>query len=198
MSIVPIFGLELLSDAAYWTDEPTMQEIAARSVEVLLRHLSSRRFHLIGHSFGGRLAYELGQQLDAAGRAPSSIVIVDTPTTGARRSIRWRDLRSMVANAPGWMKNELEIYGAAALTDRIRNRWRFRVRATNAVSTGSSTSRGLRKDGDVGCPIATAPLPRTERGRPAIAWCTCAAASDRSSTFIGRMAAGANLCRRRA
>jgi thioesterase domain-containing protein len=66
---------------------------------VLLRDLSSRRFHLIGYSFGGRLAYELGQQLDAAGREPSSIVIVDTPTTGAPRSIagamsaRWWRMR---------------------------------------------------------------------------------------------------------
>ena len=60
----PIFGLELLSDASYWTDEPTMQEIAAHCVEVLLRDLSSRRFHLIGYSFGGRLAYEVGQQLE--------------------------------------------------------------------------------------------------------------------------------------
>jgi len=125
----PIFGLELLSPASYWTDEPSMQEIAARCVEVLLRDLSSRRFHLIGHSFGGRLAYELGQQLDAAGRPPSSIVIVDTPTTGAPRRVRWRDLRSMAANAPGWMKNELQIYGAADLAHRIRNRWRFRVQA---------------------------------------------------------------------
>ena len=35
----------------------------------------------------------------------------------------------MVTNAPGWMKNELQIYGAAALAQRIRNRWRFRVQA---------------------------------------------------------------------
>ena len=125
----PIFGLELVSDASYWTNEPTMQEIAARCAEVLLRDLSSQRFHLIGYSFGGRLAYELGQQLAAAGRKPSSIVILDTPTPVAPRSIRWRDLRSMVANAPGWVSNELQVYGAAAVAQRIRNRWRFRVRA---------------------------------------------------------------------
>ena len=132
----PIFGLELLSDASYWIDEPTIEEIAARCVEVLLRDLSSRRFHLIGYSFGGRLAYELGQQLDAAGREPSSIVIVDTPTTGAPRSIRWRDVRSMVANAPGWVKNELQMYGAAALAQRIRNRWRFRIQARDRSLDG--------------------------------------------------------------
>ncbi|HEY7474009.1 MAG TPA: amino acid adenylation domain-containing protein [Vicinamibacterales bacterium] len=125
----PIFGLELLSGASYWTDEPSMQEIAARCVEVLQRDLSSRRFHLIGHSFGGRLAYELGQQLDAAGQAPSSIVIADTATTGAPRRTRWRDLRSMAANAPGWLNNELRTYRAAALAHRIRNRWRFRMQA---------------------------------------------------------------------
>ena len=145
----PIFGLELLSDASYWTEEPTMEEIAARCVEVLLRDFSSRRFHLIGHSFGGRLAYELGQQLAAAGRAPSSIVIVDTPTTGPARRIRWRDLRSMVVNAPAWMKNELQIYGAAALARRIRNRWRFRVQAhkggLDAIFDVSRFSEGYRR-----------------------------------------------------
>ena len=35
----------------------------------------------------------------------------------------------MVANAPGWVKNELQSYGAAAVAQRIRNRWRFRLRA---------------------------------------------------------------------
>jgi hypothetical protein len=35
----------------------------------------------------------------------------------------------MASNAPAWLKNELEIYGAAALAQRIRNRWQFRVQA---------------------------------------------------------------------
>lgn len=125
----PIFGLELLSSGSYWTEEPTMQEIAARCREVLQRDLSSRRFHLIGHSFGGRLAYELGQQLEAAGHPPNAVMILDTPTTRPPRNIRWQDLRSMAMNAPRWLRNELQIYGAAALGQRIRNRWRFRVQA---------------------------------------------------------------------
>jgi amino acid adenylation domain-containing protein len=125
----PVFGIELLGAASYWTDGPTMEDIAARCVEVLQRDFSSRRLHLIGHSFGGRLAYELGRQLDAAGRPPNSIVIADTPTTGAPGRVRWRDLYSMAANAPGWLKNELRIYGAGTLAHRIRNRWRFRVQA---------------------------------------------------------------------
>lgn len=125
----PIYGLELLSGGSYWTEEPTMQEIAARCREVLQRDLSSRRFHLIGHSFGGRLAYELGQQLETAGHPPNAVVILDTPTTRAPQNMRWRDLRSMAVNAPGWLRNELLIYGAAALAHRIRNRWRFRLRA---------------------------------------------------------------------
>ena len=124
-----IYGLELLSGASYWTDDPTMQEIAARCAEVLQRDLAGQRFHLIGHSFGGRLAYELGQQLDAAGRPPASIVVADTSATGLKRSLRWRDVRSMAANAPRWLKNELQVYGPGALPRRIRIRWRFRVQA---------------------------------------------------------------------
>jgi amino acid adenylation domain-containing protein len=145
----PIFGLELLSAASYWIDEPTLPEIAARCVEVIERDLGSRRFHLIGHSFGGRLAYELGQQLAAAGRPPNSIVIADTPTTDLKRRLRWRDVRSMAANAPGWMKNELQIYGAAALARRIRSRWRFRVQADQRDLDGifdlSRFSEGYRR-----------------------------------------------------
>jgi hypothetical protein len=63
----------------------------------------------------------------------------------------------------------------------------------NVISTGFSTSRSLRKDCGGACSIATAPLPGTERARATIAWSTCAAASDRSSTIIGRMAAGGEL-----
>jgi thioesterase domain-containing protein len=125
----PIFGLDLLSDASYWTDEPTMEEIAARCVEVLQRDFPGQRCHLIGHSFGGRLAYELGQQLEAAGQPPASIVIADTPTSSPPRRLRARDLYSMVTNGPRWLKNELRVYGAAALAQRIRSRWQFRVRA---------------------------------------------------------------------
>jgi amino acid adenylation domain-containing protein len=125
----PIYGLELLSGGAYWTREPTMHEIAARCHEVLQRDLSSRRFHLIGHSFGGRLAYELGQQLEAAGRPPKAIVILDTTSTTAPRKMRWRDLRSMAVNAPRWLRNELLVNGAAELARRIRNRWPFRLQA---------------------------------------------------------------------
>jgi amino acid adenylation domain-containing protein len=125
----PIYGLELLTGGAYWTEEPTMQEIAARCREVLQRDLSSRHFHLIGHSFGGRLAYELGQQLEASGRPPNAVVILDTTTAAAPRNMRWRDLRSMAVNAPRWLRNELLVYGAAALAHRIRNRWPFRLKA---------------------------------------------------------------------
>ena len=54
---------------------------------------------------------------------------MDTPATGSPRRKGWADLRSMVSNAPRWMMNELQVYGAAALAGRIRNRWRFRLQA---------------------------------------------------------------------
>jgi amino acid adenylation domain-containing protein len=145
----PIFGLDLLSDASYWTDEPTMEEIAARCVEVLQRDFPGQRFHLIGHSFGGRLAYELGQQLDAAGQPPASIVIADTPTFSPPRRLRARDVYSMVTNGPRWLKNELQVYGAAALAQRIRSRWQFRVRARERDLDGifdlSPFSEGMQR-----------------------------------------------------
>jgi acyl-CoA synthetase (AMP-forming)/AMP-acid ligase II/thioesterase domain-containing protein/acyl carrier protein len=124
----PVYGLELLGDAAYWKPAPTMEEIAAACLDVLQRDLPDRALHLVGYSFSGRLAYEVGQQLSALGRPPVSVVIVDTSgRNSVRRRVRWRDLRSMVTNAPAWLRNELSVYGPRALRQRVAVRLPFRV-----------------------------------------------------------------------
>lgn len=124
----PVYGLEVLGDGGYWKPEPTLEEIAAVCLDVLHRELPDRPVHLIGHSFGGRLAYELGQQLAAGGRPPVSIVLVDTAAkSGVRARLGWRALRSILANAPGWLGNELAVYGPGALRQRAALRLRFRV-----------------------------------------------------------------------
>ena len=126
-----IYGLELLGPQPYWTQNPTIREIAARSVEVLLRDLSDRRVHLIGHSFGGVLGYEIGQQLRAAGQPPASVIIVDTGTRRLSRRITWRDLRSIAANVPRWITNELSLYGAPAIARGVLRRLPSRKRAAD-------------------------------------------------------------------
>src|SRR4030095_10468636 len=82
------------------------------------------------------LAYEIGQQLAAAGQPPGSIVILDTPSAPSGQSLRLRDVRSIAANAPRWLRNELQIYGAKDLARRLRNRLKFRVQAHGAGLEG--------------------------------------------------------------
>jgi thioesterase domain-containing protein len=88
--------------------------------------------HLVGYSFGGRLAYEVGRQLGAAGRPPRSIVVIDTTPADTARAWSARDAASIVANLPRWLTNELRVYGPAVLWRRAMARWRFRRPSTDA------------------------------------------------------------------
>jgi amino acid adenylation domain-containing protein len=111
---------------------PSLETIAAAAVAEIRRQVPATNVHLAGYSFGGRLAYEVGRQLGAAGQPPRSIVVIDAtpgPMTG-----EWsvRDAASIIGNVPRWLMNELRVYGPAVLWRRARARWRFRRPATDA------------------------------------------------------------------
>jgi amino acid adenylation domain-containing protein len=111
---------------------PSLETIAAAAVAEIRRLVPEGNVHLVGYSFGGRLAYEVGRQLGVAGQPPRSIVIIDTTPGATSRAWSARDAASIVANLPRWVMNELRVYGAAALWRRARARWRFRRPTTNA------------------------------------------------------------------
>jgi thioesterase domain-containing protein len=56
----------------------TVEAAASCYVQELLQEPPSKPYHLVGHSFGGWIIFEMAAQLRAAGRAPLSITMIDT------------------------------------------------------------------------------------------------------------------------
>jgi thioesterase domain-containing protein len=121
-----VYGIEIEGSQPYWKDEPTLEEIAAEAAALIGIELAGQRVHLAGYSFGGRLAFEVGQQMAAANAPPWSIVIIDTSATSRRRARGWRDVGSIASNLFPWIVNELSYYGPRHLGRRAWDRWRFR------------------------------------------------------------------------
>ena len=121
-----VYGVEIDGSQPYRTDEPTLEEIAAETAALLSIELPGQRVHLAGYSFGGRLAFELGQQMAAAKVPPWSVVLIDTSASSRRRGRSWRDLGSIASNVFPWIVNELSYYGPRDLGRRAWHRWRFR------------------------------------------------------------------------
>lgn len=62
----------------------SVQAAAACYTKALLKQCPDGQCHLLGHSFGGWVAFEMAAQLRRAGRSPLSVTLVDTqaPTRG--------------------------------------------------------------------------------------------------------------------
>ncbi|MGW7454690.1 non-ribosomal peptide synthetase [Streptomyces sp. NPDC054787] len=79
----PFFGLEsqgLLADSA---NERSVEEIAASYASAVLDHIGDGPFSIGGWSMGGVIAFEMARQLEAAGRPPAAVVLIDSPYPSA-------------------------------------------------------------------------------------------------------------------
>jgi amino acid adenylation domain-containing protein len=114
-----IYGLEVTGSRPYWTDRPSLIEIAQGFFELLKERFPDGEFHLIGHSFGGALAYEVGRQFEACGRPPLSVLLVDTAARATSDAWRVRDVSSILLNFPRWLSNELATYSLRELAGRV-------------------------------------------------------------------------------
>jgi amino acid adenylation domain-containing protein len=104
-----VYGLEVDGDEPYWSDAPSLDEIAERFCDAVSLSLPDGPFHLIGFSFGAWLAYAMACRFAELGRAPLSVILVDSQFRREPRSWRDRvvhDLPSIVRNAPGWLVNQ--------------------------------------------------------------------------------------------
>lgn len=136
----PVFGLELTGNTPYWKDNPSIKDIAEKLGEVVLQNAGEKPLHVIGHSFGGYLAYELGQHLRQQGHPPLSVTLVDITISPAQREFQLRDYLSMARNVGPWFLNELAIYGFRDLLDRAQRRWSSRQKSQRRADTAQSTS----------------------------------------------------------
>ncbi len=73
-----VYGLEVDGDEAYWSDAPSLDEIAERFCDAVSLSLPDGPFHLSGFSFGAWLAYAMACRFAELGRAPLSVILLDS------------------------------------------------------------------------------------------------------------------------
>jgi thioesterase domain-containing protein len=98
-----VFAVGLAGDVAPWGDQATLSEIARYFAAALLDAQVAGPFHIMGHSFGGMLAYEVACQLREAGVDVGLVLVADTGPEQLRASTPWtvlRNLRRLLAGAP--------------------------------------------------------------------------------------------------
>jgi thioesterase domain-containing protein len=88
----PVHALFTPLEASYWsasrdTELPSVRDLAADYVQVMRAHQTAGPYLLAGFSFGGVIAYEMAQQLLAAGEDVPLLVILDSdPPRSAEKS----------------------------------------------------------------------------------------------------------------
>lgn len=119
-----VYGIRIVGDEPYWKPYPTVEEIASEFVR-LFQNFDRRPFHMLGHSFGGCLAYELSRQLHGTPAEATSTVLVDSRGPGHPKGPILHDVSSMVRNFPLWIRNEVQVYGPLDLIHRARRKTKF-------------------------------------------------------------------------
>jgi acetoacetyl-CoA synthetase len=109
----PVYGLEARGFRAHEAAYERIEEIAQAYVSELRERYPHGPYRILGYSFGGLVAYEMGQLLAAAGQPPTLLALLDTTsherfwTADARREYLlrrgWRALRRLRRTpASGW------------------------------------------------------------------------------------------------
>jgi long-chain acyl-CoA synthetase len=111
----PVYAVSLDLFAEPGLGSPSAETLARLNAAALARqHVAALRglqpsgpYQLLGYSFGGRVAFEMAQQLYAAGEQIALLVVLDTFMLGAFRwrPSRWlaRHLRAVLQRGPGYL-----------------------------------------------------------------------------------------------
>jgi thioesterase domain-containing protein len=75
----PVFGFQAPGMEEGQEPHVSIEEMATAYVQTLRAHQPGGPYALAGYSFGGYVAYEMAQQLLAAGEAVSLLALLDTP-----------------------------------------------------------------------------------------------------------------------
>jgi len=129
----PVYGIRArLEEGARFFS--SVEEMAATYVRGIRRMFPSGPYLLGGYSGGGLIAFEIAQQLRAAGEDVSLLAMIDCSAPGgARRSHVWPTaLFHLLRNAAYWMVDDDFLNaGLGAASSRLRSKaitWRARLR----------------------------------------------------------------------
>jgi thioesterase domain-containing protein len=142
----PVYGIRArLEEGARFFS--SVEEMATTYVRGIRRMFPSGPYRLGGYSGGGLIAFEIAQQLRAAGEEVSLLAMIDCSAPGgARRSRVWPTaLFHLLRNAAYWMVDDDFLNaGLGAASGRLRSKaitWRARLRG--------ALLRGAPEDVDV-------------------------------------------------
>jgi thioesterase domain-containing protein len=130
----PVFGLQAPGHRPGETALSTVEELAAHHLPSVLA--GRRPAVIVGHSFGGLVAFELACRLEAAGAPPAGIVLLDTMAPQRRAELidrgrrvrasrfalhRWRRARAAPSRAESpHLPASFELVGQASRTATVR------------------------------------------------------------------------------
>ena len=94
----PFYGLQALGLDDEAEPHTRIEEIAAHYIEALQRVQPNGPYFLGGHSFGGKVAFEIAQQLQNQGHQVALLAVIDIPAPLSNQPIRvnWDDTQCMV------------------------------------------------------------------------------------------------------
>lgn len=75
----PVYGIQMQGIFENEVPLTTIGEIARQHLQWIRAQQPAGPYHLIGHSFGAHVLYEMVQQLEAAGERADKVIIIDPP-----------------------------------------------------------------------------------------------------------------------
>lgn len=101
----PFYGLRSLGLDEAVTPYTQIEAIAAHHIQSIQKVYPQGPYHLGGHSFGGKVAFEMARQLQQAGHAIASLALVDIPpgnTQQAQAIRQWDQAQYLAYLAYEW------------------------------------------------------------------------------------------------
>ncbi|HTP24682.1 MAG TPA: alpha/beta fold hydrolase, partial [Anaeromyxobacteraceae bacterium] len=80
---IPVWGLQARGLEAHEQPQGSIDEMAQTYLEAILAIQPTGPFHLLGWSFGGRIAHAMACKLEERAKKVALLVLLDTPTDGA-------------------------------------------------------------------------------------------------------------------
>ena len=115
-----------------------IEELASNVADTVLRHHRSGPLLLGGYSGGAAIAFEMAQQLSAAGHPIGLLALIDTRRPGWRMTSRTAPAVAarFISNLPGWIRDDLSKSSA-------RQTWRNIRRHLRQATRGKATLDGI-------------------------------------------------------
>ncbi len=128
----PVYGLHIPMRVGACAGVPSVEEIAARYVELICENVPEGPYHLAGLCFGGLVAYEIARQLVARGSEVRTLGIMDATLPRGARLDLLNAARALVAKfksggrpAPDRLYEQLSLVASQL---PAFSRWRARLR----------------------------------------------------------------------